>query len=115
MNMHHKQLELEFLEELDYSNYEVDVQYEFDYDDYPSISLEEFESNLINFDKYGVEVSSNVLWEPFEDTSSEKIKILENEVFTLQGQLQTAYKRIAELNQELDTFKSMVKPNSRTF
>lgn len=113
--MHHKQLELEFSEELDYSKHEVDVQYEFIYDEYPSLSLEEFENNVIHFDKYGVEVSNEILWESFDDSSNSKIKMLENEVFTLQGQLQTAYKRIADLTEELETFKSMVKPNSRTF
>ena len=113
---HHKQLELDFLEELNYSDYDMDVQFEFaGFDsEHPALTLEEFESNFITFDKNGVEIDTTLNWE-LETPSSDKVSMLENEVFTLQGQLQTAYKRISELTQELETFKSMVKPNSRNF
>lgn len=113
---HHKQLELDFLEELDYSDYDMDVQFEFEgfSAESPVLTLEEFESNFITFDKYGVEMDTTLNWE-VETPSDSKVSMLENEVFTLQGQLQTAYKRINELTQELETFKAMVKPNSRNF
>ena len=123
--MQEEQMELFALDGLDYSEYDVNVDFEFVETEYDGFKVD----SMISFDEFNTEVSPIdvtydysdvysrdwIMWEETKPlTSTSETDILRNEIADLTKSLYAQYERVKELLEENDSLKAQIENMSTT-
>ena len=123
--MQEEQMELFALDGLDYSEYDVNVDFEFVDAEYDGFKVD----SMISFDEFNTEVSPIdvtydysdmysrdwIMWEETKPlTTTTEADILRNEIAELTKSLYTQYERVKELTEENDSLKAQIEKMTTT-
>lgn len=123
--MQEEQMELFALDGLDYSEYDVNVDFEFVDAEYDGFKVD----SMISFDEFNTEVSPIdvtydysdmysrdwIMWEETKPlTTTTEADILRNEIAELTKSLYTQYERVKELTEENNALRNKIEKMTTT-